>query len=439
VRAPAAVFPEKTVTIVLGTGPAEPLPAIGLAQASHGEALQDEEIERLQVLRLSHVRVDLEPGEREWETVLRSAARDAARLGCPLEIALFLSHSADEDLLRVLQALPAQGLPICRYLIFDRRERSTSGRTLGLARRYLQPCHPSARFGGGTDANFHELRTLRHPPHGLDFVCFSIQPQTHATDDESLTETLEMQGEVVRNARRLFHGLPVCVSPVTLRPRFNADATGPQRPPTPGELPGQVDVRQMSLFGAGWTLGSLKYLSESGTTSVTFFETTGWRGVMERKAGSPLPRRFRSLPGAVFPLYHVLADVGAFAGGCVLPSQSDQPLKVECLALERDRRQRLLLANMTGETVPVVVRGFATTFVRVKRLDETTVLAATVNPRAFRESESERQRTTDGELRIELCPYAVVRADSDGNTDPAPKPEEPLFGEREDQRRAATG
>ncbi len=413
-QAIVAASPEKTVTVALGTGPARPLPAIGLATASHGESLQDDEIGRLRALSLSHLRVDLQLGEGEWQTVLREAARDASRLACPLEIAFFLSGSADEELQLVWQALHAQRPPIRRYLIFDRERRATSVRSIRLARRYLQTYDPSARFGGGTDANFHELITLHPRPHGLDFACFSIQPQTHAVDNESLVETLEVQGEVVRNAQRLFDGLPVGVSPVTLRPRFNADAAGPERTPPPGELPSQVDVRQMSLFGACWTLGSLKCLSENGTTSVTFFETTGWRGVMERKAGPPLPECFRSMPGAVFPLYHVLADVGEFAGGNVLPSQSDQPLKVECLALARDRRQRVLLANMTGETIPVAVRGFAATSVLVKRLDETTVLAATVNARAFRESDSERQRTTDGALRIELFPYAVVRIDSGG-------------------------
>ncbi len=72
----------------------------------------------------------------------------------------------------------------------------------------------------------------------------------------------------------------------------------------PGELPPQVDVRQMSLFGACWTAGSFKYLAEAGTQSITFYETTGWRGVMETEAGSPLPELFRSLPGTVFPMYH---------------------------------------------------------------------------------------------------------------------------------------
>ena len=79
------------------------------------------------------------------------------------------------------------------------------------------------------------------------------------------------------------------VSPITLKPRFNAYATGPapQRPPE--ALPPEVDARQLSLFGAGWTLGSLRAVVSSGALSVTYYETTGWRGVMEQAGGSPLP------------------------------------------------------------------------------------------------------------------------------------------------------
>ena len=89
---------------------------------------------------------------------------------------------------------------------------------------------------------------------------------------------------------------------------------------------------------AGWTLGSIKYLSESGAPSVTYYETTGWRGVMEIENGSPLPEKFRSLPGAVFPLYPILADVGEFAGGEVLISKSSDPLKVEGITLRKKRQ-----------------------------------------------------------------------------------------------------
>jgi len=37
---------------------------------------------------------------------------------------------------------------------------------------------------------------------------------------------------------------------------------------------------QLLLFGAGWTAGSLKYLCASGAASLTYYETSGWRGVM---------------------------------------------------------------------------------------------------------------------------------------------------------------
>ena len=116
---------------------------------------------------------------------------------------------------------------------------------------------------------------------------------------------------------------------------MNPYATGPAPPVPPGELPPQVDVRQMSLFGAGWTLAALKYLAESGVASVTFYETTGWLGVMEREEGCPLPDKFPSRPGMVFPLFHVLADANEFAGGRVLPSVSSDPLAFDGLVVRR--------------------------------------------------------------------------------------------------------
>jgi hypothetical protein len=70
-----------------------------------------------------------------------------------------------------------------------------------------------------------------------------------------------------------------------LKPRFNAVATGPEPEPAPGELPKPVDARQMSLFGAAWTLGAIARLAQSEAARLTFYETTGWRGVMETGDG----------------------------------------------------------------------------------------------------------------------------------------------------------
>ena len=113
----------------------------------------------------------------------------------------------------------------------------------------------------------------------------------------------------------------------------------------------------MSLFGAGWTLGAIKHLAEQRAARATFFETTGWLGVMESEAGPPLPERFPSRPGQVFPMYHVFADVNEFRGGEVVPSRSNRPLAVDGLVLRRGSAMRILLANFTPRDVEIRIDG----------------------------------------------------------------------------------
>jgi hypothetical protein len=245
------------------------------------------------------------------------------------------------------------------------------------------------------------------PTQALDLVCYSLNPQVHAFDNASLVETLKMQACTVESARQFTGGLPLAVTPVSLKPRFNPNATGPEPEQAPDELPPEIDVRQASLFGAGWTLGSLKYLSESGVECVTYYETTGWRGVMEVEGGCPIPEKFCSIPGGVFPLYHVLADVGAFADGRVIPSVSSDPPSVEGMALEKAGQIRILLANLGPDFQPDGLGAY----VRVKRLDRTNAERAMRAPEAFRDEKGLLQETSGDKLELSLSPYAVVRID----------------------------
>jgi len=220
----------------------------------------------------------------------------------------------------------------------------------------------------------------------------------------------------VTSARRLTGGLPVAVGPITFKPRFNPNATGPEPDPDPapdpGELPPQVDPRQMSLFGAGWVLGSLKSLSLAGASSLTYFETTGWRGVMETGGGPPLPARFRSLPGSVFPLYHVLADAGDFAGGGVLPIASDDPASLDGLALVHGDRLRVLLANHGPSPRRVRVANLRAT-ARIRHLDASNAIEAMRSPDEFRARIGAPLATTRGVIELELQPFGVVRIDTE--------------------------
>jgi hypothetical protein len=231
-----------------------------------------------------------------------------------------------------------------------------------------------------------------------------------------MVENLISQSWVVRNAREFSGGRPVAVTPVTLKSRKHSDGLDQQLSLQAGCLPAGVDARQMSLFGAGWTLGSLKYHSESGAASLTYYETVGWRGVMETGRGSPLPEAFRSIPGAVFPLYHVLADFGEFAGGETLLSLSSAPERAESLVLQKEGKLRIMLANLgpASESVQLAVPGLRGE-VLVRHLDERNAEEAMRNPEAFRSDPGAPMSVERGIIELGLLPYGLVCVDSAGH------------------------
>jgi hypothetical protein len=388
------------------------LPRIGLGAASHGQPLSGRELGRLRALNLSHLRVDLRLADSAYVGVLRRGAAEAAALDVALEAALFLSDDAEIELDALLAVLREIRPPVAAWLIFHSAAKTTSERWIALARVRLTAYDAMIPIGGGTNVYFTELNRQRPPAAALDLVCYSINPQVHAFDNASLAETCATIAATVASARQFANGKPIAVTPITLKPRFNPNATGPEPEPGPGQPPSQVDVRQMSLIGAGWTLGSLKYLAESGAASATFYETTGWRGVIENEAGSPLPAVFRAPPGSVFPLYHVLADAGEYAGAEVIACISSDPLKIEGLALRTEGAIRVLLANLSAVPQVVVVRGLGAR-AQMRALDETNAEAAMREPETFRAQPSEEQVTDGGTLKLTLRPYGIVRIDSD--------------------------
>jgi len=401
----------EALTFSIGQAPVGALPRIGLAVASHGQPLTGRELARLRPLNLSHLRADLHLSRPGYPAALRQAAAEARALGVPLEIALFLSVDGADKLKSFTAVLDQVQPAVCTWLIFHEADRSTAATWVTLARRHLAGYAPTARIGGGTDAFFTELNRNRPPVESLDLISYSLNPQVHAFDNTSLVEALKTQAVTVESARQFVGELPIAISPITLRPRFNPAATGPEPEPAPGRLPSQVDERQMSLLGAGWTAGSLKYVSESGVYSVTYHETSGWRGVMERETGSPLPDLFPPVPGAVFPVYHVLADVGPFAGGQVVPTRSSDPLRVDGLAVRRDGRTRVILANLSPEPQRVAVQGLGQE-VHVRHLDESNAEVAMTSPEEFRTRPGQRVETRAGVLELDLLPYAVARIDA---------------------------
>jgi hypothetical protein len=374
--------------------------------ASHGRDLSARELALLRPLRLGHLRADLHLGEPAYVEELERAVRACAALGCGLELALFVTGAAERELAELVGRLQGD-VPIARFLVLHEQEETTAGRWVRLARQRLGPIAPTVPFAGGTNVYFADLNRHRPRIEDMDAVCYAITPQVHAFDEASLMEAVEAQADTVRTAQSFCAGRAIVVGPITLKPRFNPDATGPEPAPVPGELPAQVDPRQMSLFAAAWTLGSVKYLAESGAASLTYYETTGWRGVMETEEGAPLPERFPSGPGMTYPLYHVLRDLAECRHGTLLECRSSDTLAVEALAVRGEDGIHVLLANMTPREQRVVVGPLPAGAAAMRLLDEDSAAAALFEPERFRATM--KPVSMDGDhLRLHLRPYAVT-------------------------------
>jgi hypothetical protein len=350
---------EEVAGLELPARPSGHLPRLGLGVASHRQPLGAEETARLRELQLAHLRVDVRLGRNGWERDLARAAAEAAALAVPLELALHLPALGEADPEPLRTQLRKAGVPLARVLALRTGEPTTTARTLAWVRRHFGRL--ATEIGAGSDWNFRELNhehaVGRLGLTGADAVFWSINPQVHACDDLSVMETLEAQAATGLTARRIAGRRALVVSPLTLRQRFNPVATGVATPVAPGELPAPVDPRQREDFAAAWTVGSIAALASVRVASATCFETTGWRGLMERGSGSLLPDKFPSRPGELFPVYRVFAALAGFRRMAVAKSPDGGVLALAVFGARRTSAALVANLGATARRVRVVDGG----------------------------------------------------------------------------------
>jgi hypothetical protein len=200
----------------------------------------------------------------------------------------------------------------------------------------------------------------------------------------------------------------VAVTPVTL---IGRNGPFPSGPPEPDGLPGAVDVRQASLLGGAWTAGAIRGLARGGADSVTWYETTGWRGVVERDGGCPMPERFPSAPGDAFPAFHVLADAAEWKAAETVDTTSDAPSTADALLVRDASGVHGLAFNITPDLVRVRIGPLPGDAATIRVLDDASAGAAARDPEAWRAAASAVEPLADGHLRLVLPPYAVARID----------------------------
>ncbi len=277
-------------TFEIDTTRAFPMPQLGFALPSDRE--------RLRAVAASYLRVDVAPFRGGFEADLARAAEDAKALGIPLEIAVSVGDAPDQELRRLAEALAPLRPRVLHYLLLPLSGPVTPAETLQSARAILT--EPAAPFASGSSIHFTEVNRNRAVVEGADIVAFPSNPQVHLEDELTIVENLACLRWIADTARSFAGARPLALSPVRLRTANPA-------------------------FAAAWLACHYGHAARSGFHRVTY-------------------SGHHELP----------ADLAAFSGGEVLASNSSQPLVVDGVVLRKGSRQRILLANLTGQ--PQVVR-----------------------------------------------------------------------------------
>jgi hypothetical protein len=387
------------------------LPPIGLAFASEEGPLADRERECLRKLQPAHLWLELDLLTAGWRERLATAAAEAQALSLPLLISA-VSGARGEGLELLVEELGRLPTAPADLFCFSLSTHTTTRTVAQRARDLLQAAGLPCRLGGGSRANFAEFNRAELPLDLLDVAGYPLNPQVHAFDRRTLVENLAAQAATVSSARAIVGDLPLSIGPITLKPRFNPVATASPAPPL-GQLPESVDLRQLSLFAVGWTLGSIRQLAEAGVERLTYYETHGWRGLMESSRPPHRDGPFPALAGALFPLYYLFADLAGWSGATLLPLEGELPLDIAVLALRRGQSLRLLLANLSDQTQTVRLGLPPLRQATIAWLDESNVeqaLFAVEDPRLWHAaplSGGSMQET------VQLPPCAYARLDGE--------------------------
>jgi D-apionolactonase len=360
------------------------LPRLGVQVSGEVQNLSDLQLRRLKTLHLDHLRIDLALSKKTFVNDLHRATRQAKALGVSLHVGLNLGESpAFATLLKEIKNLQP---PVSYWLV-------TGGipTHFQMVHNHLSPVAGEAIIGVTRTTNFVDLNRARPDDKSIEAVGFAINPQIHAFDNASMVETLPIHADVVNSTRKFVGDCPLIIGPITLAPQFVNGEDPPGGPPA-GPLPTYVDTRQVEPFTAAWTLGSIKYLVEAGAHSATYFETVGWNGIMDADDVGARPAAFPSRPGKLFPVYHLLSEIGEFSGGTVSQIDSSNTLAAVGLALRKKEHMRVLVGNLTAEPQTITLRGLSGK-------------AVTIHFPGAKETHA------TPELAITLPPYGIVRID----------------------------
>ncbi len=376
------------------------LPGINIGQSSEAETLSAGEIKRIKAIPFDALQVDLKLYEPDWELKLKNAVAESDQLGFPLEISLFFDD-IEKEIKRFTAAVQKEDPAVSIVNIFNKKPHVTKKKTIDFVLPVIRDLFPKAKTGMGTNAFFAELNRNRIVSDKIDHIVYSMNPQVHATDNDSLTETIAAQPYTVVTAKSFSKGKPVHISPVSFKMRWNPNATG-EAIIDPEQLPPEVDVRQMSLYGASWVLGTLNSLLTSEPASLTFFETVGLKGIMQSE--EPLYKdQFFAPAGSVYPMYFIFKMILEHKDWSFYHLETEYSLRFTGLAFgEKGKKASvLLLCSYSSERISVKIP-FEFNNSDVRMITDRNIIELMEDPDKFKNLKSENIKD-----KLEMEPFSM--------------------------------
>jgi D-apionolactonase len=318
-------------TVVLRARDVMTIPAMGIGGSTQAKQISEQAVVLLRALRLGHYRTDLYPGNDKWVTDFSKAYETAYELGLPLEVALHLTDRYPEEMEAFSVLCQQNKVRLKKVLLLQDNGMVTAQRLLD-EMSVLKGSFPRVLFGAGTNYNFNEINKNRFRPAEADYICFALDPQEHASDDLTILENTETLEHLVRSTKAIYgDAMPVHLSPITLRKRFNPYATNSKDLFI--EEGKKADPRQKDTIAALFTFGCICRLTRGGAAAVTFFQTVGEQGII-------------SALGEPYPVYDVLKKLAAYQGRKATILESSDPLAIEGILIDQ---KMLALANYSHD------------------------------------------------------------------------------------------
>ena len=334
-----AISKNESAVITVGAEEIE-LPEIGLGLSEDPAHLIVSEYAGFDDIAIKHLRLSL-----NGDSQIRSAVEKALLVTKQLKIDLDLAIKAEspQQLKAILQSIIEFKDQIRSFYIFSASEKTTP---IGFIQAAEELLGDKSKIIGGTDLYFTELNRNQGSVDFVDQVNFSINPQVHSFDDRTLIQNTASQKAIATNAHRIAKGKKVSIGPITLRPRYNPNATQPNKDLSNTALPSSVDARQRTWFAEGWTAMSIRSIAESESIStLTYFETLGWRGIRELSTGSEDALNFASKAGEEFPVWRLFKNLKGFTHA--RPTASSLPELVDCLIITSAEKTEAILVNFS--------------------------------------------------------------------------------------------